>query len=183
MQRKTKKYFYTRHSGFTLIELLIVVGIIGILASIVIVNLEQAKAKARDTERKANLNSISRALESHYSSNGTYVVAGTGASGTGSGWFSYVGSGYPVSVAQGLVNLGHFPVPLVDPSGNTASYTSIGAAYLIEANATGFTVWTSLEYPTTQDTDTLDTCALSGYDGYANAWPANRRTNYCVSSN
>jgi prepilin-type N-terminal cleavage/methylation domain-containing protein len=172
--KKTKK-------AFTLIELLIVVGIIGILASVVIVNLTQAKAKSRDTQRRSDLSSIALALESHYSSNGTYVVSGSGSGGGGNGWFSYTGYGYP-SVAQGLVTLGHFPSPLLDPSGNQSSYTDTGAGYMIQATASGFTVWTNLEVPTTEDTDTLNNCALSAYDGYSSTFPVERRMNYCISS-
>ena len=58
--------------GFTLIELLVVIAIIGILAAIVLVSLNTARSKARDTRRAADLNQVQLALEMYYDSNGSY---------------------------------------------------------------------------------------------------------------
>jgi len=61
----------TKH-GFTLIELLVVISIIGILASLVSVNLNSARSRARDAQRKSDLKNISIALRSYYNGLGTY---------------------------------------------------------------------------------------------------------------
>jgi prepilin-type N-terminal cleavage/methylation domain-containing protein len=49
--------------GFTLIETLVVVAILGILASIMFVAFSNAKDKARDTARKAEISSFGRFLK------------------------------------------------------------------------------------------------------------------------
>jgi len=60
--------------GFTLIELLVVIAIIGLLASIVLVSLNSARAKARDAKRVSELRQIQAALEMYYSGINSYVV-------------------------------------------------------------------------------------------------------------
>jgi len=166
--------------GFTLIELLVVISIIGFLSTLAVVSLKNAREKARDTRRKADLTQISKALQFYYDNRSTYQVANSGSGGTGTGWFSYNYTGYD-SVAKELNDLGYIGSVVRDPSGLDAGYNGTGAAYMIYADANHFTLWTSLERPSSVDIATQNTCYFSSYDSYHSSYPADRRMNYCVS--
>lgn len=61
-----------RNFGFTLIELLVVVAIISILTIISVSQFNTAKIKARDTQRKADIDSVAKALDSYYADYGKF---------------------------------------------------------------------------------------------------------------
>ncbi|MEO5949817.1 MAG: type II secretion system protein [Candidatus Saccharimonadales bacterium] len=57
-----------RTSGFTIVELLIVIAILGILLTLVVVNLSSSQVSARDDERKVDIANIASNLETFYTS-------------------------------------------------------------------------------------------------------------------
>lgn len=74
--------------GFTLVELLVVIAIIGLLSTLAVVALNNARQKARDARRVSDVKQIQTALELYYNDESGYpaaVTAGgaiTGASAT-----------------------------------------------------------------------------------------------------
>jgi len=76
--------------GFTLIELLVVIAIIGLLATIVLVSLNNARNKANDARIKSDLSQIMMGIEMYYADNSAYP--GEGTCGT-DGVISETGSG------------------------------------------------------------------------------------------
>lgn len=65
----------SKQKGFTLIELLVVIAIIGLLATIVMVSLNTARAKARDARRISDVRQLQLALQMYYDSAGSYPAA------------------------------------------------------------------------------------------------------------
>lgn len=58
--------------GFTIVELLIVIVVIGILAALVLNSFQGVQARARDTERRTDINAVATQLEVFYNDNGGY---------------------------------------------------------------------------------------------------------------
>ena len=76
-----------KDKGFTLIELLVVISIIGLLAGLIISNVAGVRERARDVQRKSDLDQIKKALRMYYNDNNSYPTsipaAGSQFSGTG----------------------------------------------------------------------------------------------------
>lgn len=131
--------------GFTLIELLVVIAIIAILAAVVLVALGNARGEARDSSRKADMNSVMTALEL-YKTTEASALPGQAACGSADGVFCAVAgtlcSGEElVGADTGEVYIQSLPA---DPGDNTYTCTSDGAgSYTVVAtlddDATTFT--------------------------------------------
>jgi len=109
-----------KNSGFTLVELLIVIAIVGILAAVVLVNLNSARNRSRDTKRVADARQVLTALELYFQDNGGYPTPDI-ASLTGPD----LNSGNP-AWSTFLVNWPVAPIPADNPTG-FATCTSTGA--------------------------------------------------------
>lgn len=70
--------FKRKEQGFTLVELLVVIAIIGILATLVLLQLGTARARARDTQRITTLSQVQSALETYAEENNGKYPSGPG---------------------------------------------------------------------------------------------------------
>jgi len=59
-------------AGFTLIELLVVITIIGILSTMILMQLNYVRARARDIKRIYDVHQLRTAVEMYYDDHGTY---------------------------------------------------------------------------------------------------------------
>jgi prepilin-type N-terminal cleavage/methylation domain-containing protein len=118
--------------GFTLIELLVVIAIIGILATIVLVSLNTARQKARDTRRVGDMRQIALALEMYYDDNTTTGYPAGGDLQAGCNDWAVAVTGL-VAALQGGV--GYMTVVPSDPGGGVAAYAyeSDGIDYILRA--------------------------------------------------
>lgn len=67
-------HFHKRYGqrGFTLVELLVVIAIIGILSTLLLLQLGTARGKARDAKRIADINNLRSAAELYFDDNAGY---------------------------------------------------------------------------------------------------------------
>jgi len=123
-----------KSKGFTLIELLVVIAIIGILATIVLVSLNNARQKARDSRRVSDLRQIALALEMYFDDNSTYPGDTTAAGCDEFGPCTTVGT-----MCYQLQTQGQMTTVPNDPLGgsNTYSYegwgTTTTSEYILKA--------------------------------------------------
>lgn len=112
-----------RNGGFTLIELLIVVAIIGILTTVLMANFIGIRQRARDVQRKGDLEHVRHALELYRADQGVYPQPGTG------------DGNFPTTCGSGssLINgtTTYMQKIPCDPLGGSYPYSSDGNTYVL----------------------------------------------------
>ncbi|HLC44078.1 MAG TPA: type II secretion system protein [Patescibacteria group bacterium] len=148
MQKKTPKV-YSEHTGgehcqtkrraFSLVELLVVIGIVGILATVGIISYNGTQKVARDNQRKSDLQAIGTAYKMHYADKKTWKFSnaelqivvpgitsvGEGSDGQGQGFFNYQGANQ-ASMANALTVTGYLSKAPRDP---LVSSDTLGMVY------------------------------------------------------
>ena len=146
-------------TGFTLIELLVVIAIIGILASIIAVNLSSSKAKGRDARRVSDLKTIQLALETYYNDN----------------------QKYPVTITSSPFIPNYLPTLPVDPLNSTVngiSYTYKYSSY--SSSGSSNCLGTAIKYHLAAVLESCDSgtngCPNSTLNGTSARWSSNGLT-------
>jgi prepilin-type N-terminal cleavage/methylation domain-containing protein len=128
--------------GFTLIELLVVIAIISLLASLAVAALRNARVKARDTKRIADIRQLQTALDLYYDKYNTFIVSGNcGSTIPNTGWCNSVqGLSAGHWVRSNTTNLGEFMgQDPIDPDPDTSArwYPSGGGTYFYYSRGYG----------------------------------------------
>jgi len=100
----------TQRRGFTLVELLIILGVMSALSTIVYYNVNEARAKSRDTQRMSDLSQIHLALRLYNDTYGSYPdfpgAVGGVAVGEGTEIDAYLDPFFPRSFKDPLASTG-----------------------------------------------------------------------------
>ncbi|MBI1961429.1 MAG: type II secretion system protein [Parcubacteria group bacterium] len=125
-----------KHSGFTLIELLVVIAIIGLLSTLAVVALNNARAKGRDAKRVSDIKSVQTALELYFADKNTYPVVASGLILGGTGGKTLSQTGNFSDTISGTTYMGKVPT-------NPTPAASACANYTYRSTNTDFTACTS----------------------------------------
>jgi len=98
--------------GFTLIELLVVIAIIGLLSTLAVVALNNARAKSRDARRVSDIKQVQTALELYLNDRSAYPTNGALVAG------NCTVAGF-VSIGGACINSGGAALVTTCPAGNT----------------------------------------------------------------
>lgn len=152
--------------GFTLIEILVVVAIISLLSMVVFASFNEARKRARDSVRIADLEQAKAAMFIYAIANKTFRVAGAGSGGQG--WFSYKnGTSYPKSIAEELVRLDLLTSVLSDPlvpagSASANSHRQYMNYFFNPGGATkGTCLFAQLERPNAEQLATMEAAPIA----------------------
>lgn len=121
--------------GFTLIELLVVIGVIGLLSTIVSVAMGNARLKARDARRMADLKQLQTALELYYTDLNSYPTGAAVHLGSDTNAVCLNNNGWQ---ATGCANPYMAAVPTDPNVGSFYTYTlSASSTYMVNATLEG----------------------------------------------
>lgn len=140
--------------GFTLIELLVVIAIVGLLASIVLTNLNTARAKGRDAKRLSDIRQLQNALELYYDANQRYPTNPT----------TYI----VANMNTGSTDITPYINPIPTDPTNTGS---AGYRYRAPAGYQSYTILVNLEKNSTW-------CSVSHGDAASGVMPGYSAWNY-----
>lgn len=125
-----------KQASFTLIELLVVIAIIGILATIVLVSLSNARTKARDARRETDMHQFSVAMEMYYDAN--------------SATYPDLPDDVATAIPAGANNLAPYMAPAaLDPSNPAQQYFWSDCTDVTHQQ---YCVWATLENPSAPTT-------------------------------
>lgn len=134
--------------GFTLVELLVVIAIISILTVITVSQFQTAKRKANDVQRKADLSSLSKALQMYYTDYEKFPAAENGEIKVNATSMAFWG---------GTFDDAGYVYMKVMPKENKTGFPEF--CYAVDANLKKFALYAMLE--NTADSD----CTMTGNQG------------------
>ncbi|MEK7211996.1 MAG: prepilin-type N-terminal cleavage/methylation domain-containing protein [Patescibacteria group bacterium] len=125
--------------GFTLIELLVVIAIIGLLSTLAVVSLNNARQKSRDAKRVSDIKQIQTALELYFADQNAYPTEAVAVTLGATDDDTLASTSGFAAAAVGTTYMGAVPANQ-GPGGAGYSYTSAdGSTYSLTFTLEGAT--------------------------------------------